>query len=52
MVEKIDAQLVKVEPKSRMGRQRTKWIRNDIKQAIEMLSERSQRASTDSDIDM
>lgn len=51
-LKKIDAQLVKVEPKSRMGRQRTKWIRNDIKQAIEMLSERSQRASTDSDIDM
>lgn len=49
---KIDAQLVKVEPKSRMGGLRTKWIRNDIKQAIEMLSERAQRASTDSDIDM
>ena len=48
----IDAQLVKVGPKSRMGGLRTKWIRNDIKQAIEMLSERAQRASTDSDIDM
>ena len=49
---KIDAQLVKVGSKSRMGGLRTKWIRNDIKQAIEMLSERVQRASTDSDIDM
>lgn len=49
---KIDAQLVKVGSKSRMGGLRTKWIRNDIKQAIEMLSERAQRASTDSDIDM
>lgn len=49
---KIDAQLVKVGSKSRMGGLRTKWIRNDIKQAIEMLSERAQRALTDSDIDM
>ena len=49
---KIDAQLVKVGSKSRMGGLRTKWIRNDIKQAIEMLSERAQCASTDSDIDM
>lgn len=49
---KIDAQLVKVGSKSRMGGLRTKWIRNDIKQAIEMLSERAQRASTDSVIDM
>lgn len=49
---KIDAQLVKVGSKSHMGGLRTKWIRNDIKQAIEMLSERAQRASTDSDIDM
>lgn len=49
---KIDAQLVKVGSKSRMGGLRTKWIRNDIKQAIEMLSERAQRASTDSDVDM
>lgn len=49
---KIDAQLVKVGSKSRMGGLRTKWIRNDIKQAIEMLSEWAQRASTDSDIDM
>ena len=49
---KIDAQLVIVGSKSRMGGLRTKWIRNDIKQAIEMLSERAQRASTDSDIDM
>lgn len=46
---KIDAQLVKVGSKSRMGGLRTKWIRNDIKQAIEMLSERAQRASTESD---
>lgn len=49
---KIDAQLVKVGSRSRMGGLRTKWIRNDIKQAIEMLSERAQRTSTDSDIDM
>ena len=38
---KIDAQLVKVGSKSRMGGLRTKWIRNDIKQAIEVLNERA-----------
>lgn len=52
MVKKIDAQLVKVGSKSRMGEQRTKWIRNDIKQAIETLNERAQDISTDSDVDM
>lgn len=51
-LEKIDAQLVKVGSKSRMGGLRTKWIRNDIKQAIETLNERSQDISTDSDADM
>ena len=39
---KIDAQLVKVGSKSRMGGLRTKWIHNDIKQAIETLNERAQ----------
>lgn len=38
---KIEAQLVKVGSKSRMGGLRTKWIRNDIKQAIEVLNERA-----------
>lgn len=51
-LKKIDAQLVKVEPKSRMGGQRTKWIRNDIKQAIETLSEKAQDISTDSGVEM
>lgn len=51
-LKKIDAQLVKVGSKSRMGGLRTKWIRNDIKQAIETLSERAQEISTDSDVDM
>lgn len=37
---KINAQLVKVGSKSRMGRLRTKWIHNDIKQAIETLNKR------------
>lgn len=48
-LKKIDAQLVKVGSKSRMGGLRTKWIRNDIKEAIETLSERAQCASTESD---
>lgn len=51
-LKKIDAQLVKVGSKSRMGGLRTKWIRNDIKQAIETLNERTQGISTDSDVDM
>lgn len=51
-LKKIDAQLVKVGSKSRMGSLRTKWIRNDIKQAIETLSKRTQRTSADSDVDM
>lgn len=51
-LKKIDAQLVKVGSKSRMGSLRTKWIRNDIKQAIETLSKRAQRTSTDSNVDM
>lgn len=48
-LKKIDAQLVKMGSKSRMGGLRTKWIRNDIKEAIETLSERAQCASTESD---
>ncbi len=48
----IDAQLVKVGAKSRMGGLRTKWIRNDIKQAIETLSERAQDISIDSGVEM
>lgn len=48
----IDAQLVKMGSKSRTGALRTKLIRNDIKQAIETLSERAQCSSTDSDVDM
>lgn len=51
-LKKIDAQLVILGSKSRMGELRTKWIRNDIKQAIETLSERAQDISTDSDVDM
>lgn len=37
----INAQLVKIGSKSRTGALRTKWIRNDINQAIEMLNERA-----------
>lgn len=48
----IDVQLVKVGSKSRMGGLRTKWIRNDIKQAIATLNERAQDISTDSDVYM
>lgn len=48
----IDAQLVKVGSKSRMGGLRTKWIRNDINQAIATLNERAQDISTDSDVYM
>lgn len=48
----IDDRLVKVGFKSRMGQLRTKWIRNDIKEAIEELDERAQRISADSDKDM
>lgn len=51
-LKKIDAQLVKVGSKSRMGGQRTKWIRNDIKQAIETLSEKARKISTDSEVHM
>ena len=51
-LKKIDAQLVKVGSKSRMGGVRTKWIRNDIKDAIEALNERAQDISADSDIDI
>ena len=51
-LKKIDAQLVKVGSKSRMGGLRTKWIHNDIKQAIESLNERAQDISTDSDVNM
>lgn len=51
-LKRIDAQLVKVGSKSRMGGLRTKWIRNDIKEAIETLSNRTQCVSTNSDADM
>ena len=51
-LKEIDAQLVKVGAKSRMGGLRTKWIHNDIKEAIETLSERARCASTESDTDM
>lgn len=40
-LKRIDAQLVKVGSKSRMGGLRTKWICNDINQAIEVLHERA-----------
>lgn len=51
-LKRIDVQLVKVGSKSRMGGLRTKWIRNDIKEAIETLSDRTQCVSTNSDADM
>ena len=47
----IDDRLVKVGFKSRMGQLRTKWIRNDFKEAIEELGERAKRVSADSDTD-
>lgn len=40
-LKKIDAQLVKLGSKSRMGGLRTKWIQDDIKEAIETLNERA-----------
>ena len=48
----IDDRLVKVGSKSRLGQMRTKWIRNDFKEAIEELSERAQRILADSDADL
>lgn len=48
----IDDRLVKVGSKSRMGQLRTKWIRNDFKEAIEELVERAQRISADYETDM
>lgn len=48
----IDAQLVTMGSKSRTGALRTRLIRNDIKQAIETLGERTQDISTDSVVDM
>lgn len=48
----IDDRLVKAGSKSRMGKTRTEWIRNDFKEAIEELGERAQRISADSDKDM
>ena len=51
-LKKIDAQLVILGSKSRMGELRTKWIRDDIKQAIETLNERPQCVSTDTNADM
>lgn len=51
-LKKIDDQLVKMGSKSRMGGLRTKWIRNDIKEAIETLNERARKISTDSEVYM
>lgn len=51
-LKQIDAQLVKVGSKSRMGQLRTKWIHNDIKEAIETLNGRAQCVSTDTNADM
>ena len=51
-LKKIDAQLVILGSKSRMGELRTKWIRNDIKQAIETLNERPRCVSTGTNADM
>lgn len=48
----IDDRLVKVGFKSRMGQLRTECIRNDFKEAIEELDERTQHVSADSDTDM
>ena len=48
----IDAQLDEVEPKSRMSRLRTKWIRGEIKEAIDVLNEKLGSAAADSDGDM
>lgn len=48
----IDAQLDETGSKSRMGKLRTKWIREDIGEAIEVLSESTQSISTDSDVEM
>lgn len=48
----IDDRLVKVGFKSRMGQLRIKCIRNDFKEAIAELGERTQRISEDSDTDM
>lgn len=45
----INAQLDEVGSKSRMGRLRSKWIRDDIENAIEALNERVQRISAESD---
>ena len=44
----INAQLDEVGSKSRMGRLRSKWIRDDIENAIEALNERVQRISAES----
>ena len=48
----IDDQLVKMGSKSITGGLRTKWIRNDFKEAIEELGERAQHISEDYDTDM
>lgn len=48
----IEAQLDEVGSKSRMGRLRSTWIREDIKEAIDTLRERSQSKSTDPDENM
>lgn len=48
----IEVQLDEVGSKSRMGRLRSTWIREDIKEAIDTLRERSQSKSTDPDENM
>lgn len=48
----INVQLVKMGSKSRTGGLRTKWIRNDIKEAIETLNERAQDESAGTDFVM
>lgn len=48
----IEAQLDEVGSKSRMGRLRSTWIREDIKEAIDTLRERSQSKSKDPDENM
>lgn len=48
----IEAQLDEVGSKSRMGRLRSKWIQEDLKEAIEALDERSQSQTKVNDDDM
>lgn len=48
----IEANLDEVGSKSRMGRLRSKWIQEDLKEAIEALDERSQSQTKVNDDDM